>query len=291
MTVVDTRTYQLLPDLTAEEYESLKAEIAGNGVRVPVDIDEDGNILDGHHRVKIAGELGLDYETRVVDGLDDQGKRSHALAVNVHRRSLTREQKRELIRASLAADPELSDVQHADRTGASDKTVAAQRRDLESTSEIPKSPKRTSADGRQRPATQQPTTHACTQCGLVTDKPAWHCQGCGSHYELSIAVCEQCNPPEASRDDHEDQLPPPPAPKPTTEPQRKKRQASRKPLPDFAKDSGWKLRQDIERVERIFTDDRFGRNKEEVTTHLRGHLQYAVETCQGLLDQLTQEGV
>ena len=37
--------YQLFPDLSPSEYEALKADIAENGVLVPVEYDEDGNIL------------------------------------------------------------------------------------------------------------------------------------------------------------------------------------------------------------------------------------------------------
>jgi len=60
----------------------------------------------------------------------------------------------------------------------------------------------------------------------------------------------------------------------------------RRPLPEFAKDAAWVLRRDVERVERIFADDRFGAQKEEVTTLLRGHLSYAAEVCQDLLSRI-----
>jgi len=36
--------------MTPAEFEALKADIAERGVVVPIDIDEDGEILDGHHR-------------------------------------------------------------------------------------------------------------------------------------------------------------------------------------------------------------------------------------------------
>lgn len=42
--------YQIMPDLTPEEYEALKADIQANGVLIPVEVDEEGNILDGYHR-------------------------------------------------------------------------------------------------------------------------------------------------------------------------------------------------------------------------------------------------
>jgi len=100
----DTRTgetsptpYQLLPRLTDEEYEALKADIAEHGIRVPIDVDEDGTILDGHHRAWIAADLGVQCPRRVVAGLTDEAKRAHSIAANVYRRQLNREQRQEMV--------------------------------------------------------------------------------------------------------------------------------------------------------------------------------------------------
>jgi hypothetical protein len=73
--------------------------------------------------------------------------------------------------------------------------------------------------------------------------------------------------------------------------QKKKRpkrsnQVSRQPLPDFARGAGWKLRADVERLERIFTDDRFTQNRQQVDHNLRVHLLHAAEVCQDLLSRL-----
>src|SRR5260370_21916300 len=43
----------------------------------------------------------------------------------------------------------------------------------------------------------------------------------------------------------------------------------RRPLPDTARDTGWALRKDVERLERIFADDRFAENKTKVAAHMR----------------------
>lgn len=146
--------YQLLPRLSDEEYEALKNDIAENGVRVPIDIDENGTILDGHHRAWITADLGIDCPRRLVAGLNEEQKRTHAVAVNVHRRSLSREQRRELIQRSLKADPQLSDRQHAERAGTTHPTVASVRRTLEASGELESFTSRVSKDGAQRPATQ-----------------------------------------------------------------------------------------------------------------------------------------
>lgn len=60
------KKYQILPDLTEQEYEELKTDIEARGVMVPVEYDEDGNILDGHHRVKICEELGIKWPKAII---------------------------------------------------------------------------------------------------------------------------------------------------------------------------------------------------------------------------------
>lgn len=64
---------------------------------------------------------------------------------------------------------------------------------------------------------------------------------------------------------------------------------NRRALTDVAKDAGWDIRKAAERLERIRDDDRYARNKNEVSIHLRSHLIYVIETCQGVLDDLTKK--
>ena len=52
-----TERYQVLPDLPPEKFEALKADIAERGVLVPIDVDEEGHILDGHHRYRACMQL------------------------------------------------------------------------------------------------------------------------------------------------------------------------------------------------------------------------------------------
>lgn len=122
--------YQLLPPLTEEEYQNLKSSISEKGILVPVEFDEDGNILDGHHRIQIAKELGIEYPSIVRTGFTEQEKRSHARTLNTVRRHLNREQKREIIRQELLENPEESNNQIAKRLGVSDTTVGVVRNEL-----------------------------------------------------------------------------------------------------------------------------------------------------------------
>ena len=91
------RSYQIMPPLTAAEYAALKADIAAHGVQVAVELDEAGNVLDGHHRVRACQELGIaNYPSLVRVGLTEEQKIEHALALNLVRRHLTTAQRRAL---------------------------------------------------------------------------------------------------------------------------------------------------------------------------------------------------
>ncbi len=80
--------YQLFDPLRPEEYAALKADIDKHGVLVPVELDQDGNILDGHNRAAIAAELGREYPTVVRSFASEAEKREHVLKINLLRRHL-----------------------------------------------------------------------------------------------------------------------------------------------------------------------------------------------------------
>ena len=70
----DLTKYRLLPSLDPETYAGLKANIALNGVQVPVVKDEDGYILDGFARAKIAEELGYECPSADREGAHGAGE-------------------------------------------------------------------------------------------------------------------------------------------------------------------------------------------------------------------------
>jgi site-specific DNA-methyltransferase (adenine-specific) len=91
--------YQVMPDLSESEYESLKSSIAERGILVPIEVDEKGTVLDGHHRIRAWKELreaGLkvgDYPSTIRLGLSETEKQLHAYSLNYLRRQLTKEQR------------------------------------------------------------------------------------------------------------------------------------------------------------------------------------------------------
>lgn len=74
-----TGPYQHCRPLTDEEYQALKADIEQNGIHEYAHVDENGEILVGHHRARAAGELGIEFPRHVVMGLTEQEKHEYAV--------------------------------------------------------------------------------------------------------------------------------------------------------------------------------------------------------------------
>lgn len=83
--------YELLPPLTTDEMNALKANIKANGVRDPIIVDEDGEILDGHHRHRIDKKC----PRRVLKGMSDAEKQAFVFCANFSRRNLSPSQQKD----------------------------------------------------------------------------------------------------------------------------------------------------------------------------------------------------
>lgn len=152
MLKVERQDYQVMPPLTADEYAELKEDIRRRGVMVPIEFDEAGNVLDGHHRLQICAELGItDFPKVIRAGMTEEQKRTHARKLNMARRQLNREQKQELIREQLRETPEKSDRQMARELGVDKNTVNARRVEMESGGEIHHLDTTVGADGKAYP--------------------------------------------------------------------------------------------------------------------------------------------
>ncbi len=152
------KKFQVMGALSPEEYAALKAGIAENGVEVPVVLDAEGEIIDGHHRVRAWTELRdegrelADYPREVRSDLKTNAeKRELAWRLNMQRRNLNRAQKRALIAAKLKETPEWSDNRIAKLLGVSWHTVSEVRKELEATSQIAKLERLIGSDHKERP--------------------------------------------------------------------------------------------------------------------------------------------
>jgi len=127
-------------------------------------LDEDGNILDGHHRIRAWRELrseGVripDYPRIVRAGMSELEKRSHVRAIHMLRRHLTSEQKRKLVEDQLKDTPGVSDRQIAKAFGVGHPMVGRIQRKLVQTGDVEQCSTSIDTLGRQQPRTRTTTS-------------------------------------------------------------------------------------------------------------------------------------
>ena len=121
--------YQL-PSATEDDHESLRASIEAHGVLLPVIENSDGTVIDGEAKKQICIELGLKtYPTEVLH-VDAQTAQQIRLELNLCRRNMSLDSRRDLARRSVIADPEQSDRQIARLSGLAHRTVSGLREGL-----------------------------------------------------------------------------------------------------------------------------------------------------------------
>lgn len=152
--------YQVCRPLTPIEYEALRNDIAENGVLVPIEIDENGDVLDGHHRIQAWQELKAegkelpDYPRIIRAGLTEEQKRNHARKLNVLRRHMGKDE-REQMMVDMRKDG-MSYRKIGEAVGMSDVGVMKAIKsgaNLLAPDEMPRFV--TGADGKQYPAKQE----------------------------------------------------------------------------------------------------------------------------------------
>jgi ParB-like chromosome segregation protein Spo0J len=141
--------YQLFPALDAATEAALRSSIKRWGVLVPVAQDQHGNILDGHHRSRIADELGVKYrvDIHVLSNADEAAEIARTL--NTDRRHLDPAQRRQMV-AELRSDG------HSLRAiaGAVGTSLGSVQRDLATVSADTVPDRVVGLDGKSRPSTR-----------------------------------------------------------------------------------------------------------------------------------------
>jgi len=141
--------YQLLDPLSPEDFAALEADIFERGVMVPIELDEDGNVLDGYHRLLICEKHNItDYPKVIRRGWTEEQKRTHARRMNLARRHMTREQRRKLIEGELRESPGATNRKIAAQLGVDHKTVGKVRKGMEARGEVPQVEQRAGRDGK-----------------------------------------------------------------------------------------------------------------------------------------------
>ena len=137
---------EIFPLMEGTALAELTADIKAHGLREPIVLFED-KILDGRNRY--AACLAAEVEPRFIPYLEDD-PHSFVLSLNLHRRHLTQEQKRDLIEDALRKRPEWSNRKIAAQLYVDDKTVRSVRKELESTAEFPQLDRTIGKDGKSR---------------------------------------------------------------------------------------------------------------------------------------------
>lgn len=156
--------YQLFPALDASTEAALRASIDRFGVLVPVAKDQHGNIIDGHHRARIATELGVSYRVDVIRAESAEHAREMAATLNMTRRHMTQKQRLDVVLDLLLDVDEYGTGRHsttaiANAVGVDQAQVVRDQAELMRAhkldpQELPE--KRKGLDGKVRPA-RRPT--------------------------------------------------------------------------------------------------------------------------------------
>ena len=138
---------ELFPLMQGADFAELVADMAEHGQREPV-VTYDGLILDGRNRWRACQELGLVPVCREWDGVGDP--ESFVVSLNLHRRHLDSEQRREVMRQLRARGMTLQKI--ADVVGVSYGTAHSATKDVE----LINFDKLPGADGKHYPAHYTP---------------------------------------------------------------------------------------------------------------------------------------
>ena len=90
---------ECFPPLSAQEYEALLADVREHGVRIPIVVTADGQIVDGLHRWRAAGEAGVECPTVQLPAGEDA--RLVGVNLNMARRHMN-ETQRAMVAAALS---------------------------------------------------------------------------------------------------------------------------------------------------------------------------------------------
>jgi ParB-like chromosome segregation protein Spo0J len=148
--------WQVMRPLTEEEYASLKDGISQDGIVSSIVLDSNGDVIDGHTRLEIWGELleaGEPAPERVPvirrnDLTEPKEIKAAARKLNLQRRQLSQKDRRAIVKAQIVETPERSDNAVARMLGVDHSVAKKMREEAVGEGLIAVSP--TSADTRGR---------------------------------------------------------------------------------------------------------------------------------------------
>ena len=80
---------EIIPPLEPEKFEALKQSIKEKGLYKPIDVMEDGTIIDGHNRYRACRELGIAPAANIIAGIKTiEEALDYSFEINFRRRQL-----------------------------------------------------------------------------------------------------------------------------------------------------------------------------------------------------------
>lgn len=83
---------EVFPPLSDSDYQTLKADIAEQGLLEPIWVDKDKRVIDGRHRLRACRELKIEPEYQFTD-YEEEDIASIVVSLNMRRRHLTESQR------------------------------------------------------------------------------------------------------------------------------------------------------------------------------------------------------
>jgi len=100
--VIKTDKYGDLIPISKADYEALKDSIRKDGLHYPIIINQKDDVLDGHNRLKICQELGIEPRFEVKRFDNDLEEEKFVRIINANRRHMNEYQK---AKQALALEP------------------------------------------------------------------------------------------------------------------------------------------------------------------------------------------
>lgn len=183
---------QMFPTLDPATEAALRASIERFGVIVPATVDQNGRTIDGHHRQRIAAELGIECPTTSITVENDEQAGLIARTLNDDRRQrLDPEQRREQAAVLRAQGHSLRAI-----AAALGETLGMVQRDLSTVSPDTVPDRIVGRDGKSRPSSRpvdDPAEWVCLACGEGFAVEVWECPGCQHHWALDDDECRNCH--------------------------------------------------------------------------------------------------
>lgn len=104
---------KLLPKMTDEEFAELKASIQAEGQHYPIIVNENLEVLDGHHRLKACLELNIEPDFEVRKFENKLVEKKFVIEANLRRRNLNKFQLVELAAPLLEIEKALAKKRQA----------------------------------------------------------------------------------------------------------------------------------------------------------------------------------